>query len=41
LSSAINKKDASAEMKVQKGKSFVVKMAPFEVKVFDAIPVKD
>jgi hypothetical protein len=41
LSSAINKNDASSEMKVQKGKSFTVVLAPFEVKVFDALPMKN
>ncbi|MEO8820344.1 MAG: hypothetical protein ABI374_05865 [Ginsengibacter sp.] len=41
LSSAINKNDASSEMKVQKEKSFNVVLAPFEVKVFDALPMKD
>jgi hypothetical protein len=40
LSSAINKNDALPEMKVQKGKSFTVVLAPFEVKVFDAVPIK-
>lgn len=41
LSSAINKKDTSSGIKVQKGKSFTIVLAPFEVKVFDALPVKD
>jgi hypothetical protein len=41
LSSAINKNDPSSKMKVQKGKSFTVALAPFEVKVFDAIPLKN
>ena len=40
LSSAINKNEASSIMKVQKGKSFTVVLAPFELKVFDAVPIK-
>lgn len=41
LSSAINKNEASSIMKVQKGKSFTVVLAPFELKVFNAVPSKD
>lgn len=41
LRSAINKNDASSEIKVQKGKSFTVVLKPLELKVFDAIPISD
>ena len=41
LSSAKNKNDTSSEMKVRKGKSFIITLAPFEVKVFDAFSLKD
>lgn len=41
LNNAINKNDTSSKMKAKKGKSFTVVLAPFELKVFDAIPVKD
>jgi hypothetical protein len=40
LTNALNPGDASAELKVQKGKSFTIMMVPFELKVFDAIPLK-
>lgn len=41
LSNAINKNDTDAHKKVMKGKSFMVVLAPFELKVYDAIPLKD
>jgi hypothetical protein len=33
--------DTSAELKVQKEKSFTIMLLPFELKVFDAIPLRN
>ena len=40
ITDAIHPINASAEIKTEKGKIFEVELAPFEVKVFDAVGVK-
>jgi len=41
LTDAINPGNISGKMEVKKGRSFPVSLAPFELKVYNAIPVKD
>ena len=40
ITDAIHPENISSEIKVEKGKTFEVELAPFELKVFDAVPVK-
>lgn len=41
ITDAIHPENSSSEIKAEKGKAFTIALAPFELKVFDAVPNKE